>query len=122
MNRRPGKRKRGKREAAFEKVGALEEGAAGRGSCVLPGAQDSVPATRTASGEFALNSQQERLLVTSGVRRDRDGGLSGAPHTAAAPLRTESCFPQTRTGNERYTTHAAAKPLPEPCGKWGGAV
>lgn len=33
LNRRPLKRKRGKQEAAFEKVGALE-GAAGRGSCV----------------------------------------------------------------------------------------
>lgn len=35
LNRRPRKRKRGKQEAAFEKVGALE-GAARRGSCVLP--------------------------------------------------------------------------------------
>lgn len=57
MNRRPRKRKRGKREAAFEKVGG-PEGAAGRSSCVPPRAHDSVSATRIAFGEFVLSSKK----------------------------------------------------------------
>ena len=116
VNRRPRKRKRGKREVAFEKVG-------GPGGCcweeLLCAAEPKIQSPlEQRLGSLCFPARKLYLCgkqINSGVRLDRDGGLSRVPYTAGVPRETKASR-QTSTGRHQHMGPHSQTPIRNPVG------